>query len=254
MTAPKDSPKSAPNVAPDVAHDGVPMTEQPGQSGAGTAQVPVRPESVVYGRDRDVIPLLLAVHAIADPDVLDATHNRGVMWKGLKYRVTSNDVDPQYGTDLVSDCRAMGEVPDSSYDVVAFDPPHLPAHVASPGSSGIERHQYGLTEVGDYRQGDNVSPLFAPFLSEAKRVLRPDGIVIAKLADFVHNHRYQWSHVDFINAALAAGMTPCDVIIKADPCASNLKSSKWSRVYHFRRAHCYWIVVRRGTRCEGASR
>lgn len=209
-----------------------------------------RPESVVYGRDSVVIPLLLAVHAVPDPDILDATHNKGVMWKGLKYRVTSNDLDPEQSCDYTQDCRDMHLIPDASYDVVAFDPPHLPAHIASPNSSGIERSQYGLNAEGDYRQGDNISPLFAPFLREAKRVLRPEGIVIAKLADFIHNHRYQWSHVEFINAAIAEGMTPCDAIIKADPCASNLKSSKWENVLHFRRAHCYWIVVRTGKRCE----
>ena len=215
---------------------------------------PIRPESVVYGRDRDVIPHLLAVHAVPDPDILDVTHNKGVMWKGLKYQVTSSDIDPMMDCDFTTDCRDLHMVPDASYDVVAFDPPHLPAHIASPNSSGIERAQYGLTEHGDYRQGDNVSPLFAPFLVEALRVLRPNGIVIAKLADFVHNHRYQWSHVDFINAVEATeGLVACDVIVKADPCASNLKSSKWEKVKHFRRAHCYWIVVRKG-RCERPER
>ncbi len=209
-----------------------------------------RPESIVHGRDKDVIPTLLEVHGTLDPDILDATHNKGVMWKGLKYRVTSSDVDATMDCDLTQDCRDMHLVPDASYDVVAFDPPHLPAHVASTNSSGIERSQYGLTEHGDYRQGDNISPLFGPFLAEAKRVLRPNGIIIAKLADFVHNHRYQWSHVDFINAVDATdGLVACDVIIKADPCAANLKSSKWINVKHFRRAHTYWIVVRKG-RCE----
>jgi SAM-dependent methyltransferase len=207
-----------------------------------------RPLSIVNGRDKDVIPLLLQVHAPEAPRILDATHNRGVMWKGLPYAVTSLDIAAEYEPDCVADCRAM-PLADASFDVIAFDPPHLPAAVATAGSSGIQRTQYGLTQHGDYRQGDNVSPLFVPFLHEARRVLSPGGIVIAKLSDFVHNHRYQWSHVDFINAASAVGMTPCDVIIKADPCASNLKSSKWQNVRHFRRAHCYWIVVRNG-RCE----
>lgn len=208
----------------------------------------VRPESVVLGRDPDVIPFLLAVHATPDAAILDCCHNRGVMWKGSKLDITSMDIDPQYACDFIGDFRAM-PFADDSFDVVAFDPPHLPAAAASANSSGIERLQYGLTEHGDYRQGDNVSPAFAPFLVEAKRVLRPNGIVIAKIADLVHNHRYQWQHVDFINAAQAVGLTACDVIIKADPCAANLKSSKWENVRHFRRAHCYWIVVRNG-RCE----
>lgn len=212
-----------------------------------------RPLSVVNGRDRDVIPQLLDCHAVPEPDIVDVTYNRGVMWKGTGYSPYRVDVDREMSpeADLIADCRQL-PLADGSFDVIAFDPPHLPVAAASANSSGIERRQYGLTEVGDYRTGDHVAPLFEPFLCEARRVLRSQGIVIAKIADLVHNHRYQWQHVDFINAARAVGMTACDVVIKADPAASNLKSSKWQRVHHFRRAHCYWIVVRRDARCEGA--
>lgn len=208
-----------------------------------------RPESVVMGRDKDVIPSLLAVHAMPNPVILDACHNRGVMWKGTGYEPHKKlDIEPQTDDTERGDYMAM-PYDDETFDVVAFDPPHLPAHAASPGSSGIERHQYGLTEHGEHRQGDNVVPEFPLFLAEAKRVLRPNGIVIAKIADLVHNHRYQWQHVDFILAAREVGLSPCDAVVKADPCASNLKSSKWKNVRHFRRAHCFWIVVRKG-RCE----
>jgi SAM-dependent methyltransferase len=208
----------------------------------------VRPESVIRGKDRDVLPVLLGLHAVRDPEILDCTYNRGVMWKGLDYQPVTLDVDPQFGCDYTADFRHM-PFDDDSFDVIIFDPPHLPAAVASPGSSGLQRLQYGLTEHGDYRQGDDIADVFVPFLAEAYRVLRRDGVVLAKIADFVHNHRYQWSHVDFIQAARDVGMTPCDVVIKADPTAANLKSSKWVNVRHLRRAHCYWIVVRNG-RCE----
>lgn len=210
-----------------------------------------RPSSIVLGRDKDVIPILLDVHSITNPRIVDVTFNRGVMWKGTgltPYRVdVSREMSPD--ADVIADCRALPFAPDS-WDVVAFDPPHLPAASASARSSGIERAQYGLTAEGDYRQGDNINPLFQDFLREAQRVLSPDGIVIAKIADLVHNHRYQWQHVALINAAESIGMTVCDVIIKVDPAAGNLKSSKWERVNHFRRGHCYWLVVRPGKRCE----
>jgi len=87
-------------------------------------------------------------------------------------------------------------------------------------------------------------------IAEIAIVITRIGIVIAKIADFVHNHRYQWSHVAFINAVNEAGMTACDVVVKIDPAASNLKSSKWQNVKHFRRGHCYWIVVRNSLKCE----
>lgn len=212
-----------------------------------------RPTSVVNGRDRDVIPLLLDVHAVEEPRIIDVTHNKGVMWKGLDYSITKSDISREMSPDcdFEADCRSL-PVDDESFDVIVFDPPHLPTAAASVNSSGIQREAYGLTETGDYREGDNINPLFLDFLTEARRVLSRDGVVLAKIADLVHNHRYQWQHVAFINAAEAAGMTACDVVIKCDPAASNLKSSKWKNVNHLRRAHCYWIVVRRDGRCEGS--
>jgi len=207
-----------------------------------------RHRSVVMGRDRDVLPLLLDLHAAPAPEILDVTHNRGVMWKGTSYRPTTMDIDPTFDCDVTADFRAI-PFPGGSFDVVVFDPPHLPAAAASVGSSGIWRSRYGIVATGDYRQGDNVSPAFFDFLVEAKRVLRPDGIVLAKIADLVHNHSYQWQHVDFINAARATDLTPCDVVVKVDPSHANLASSKWTTVHHLRSAHTFWIVVRKG-RCE----
>lgn len=200
------------------------------------------------GRDRDVLPLLIGLHASPSPEILDVTHNNGVMWKGTPYRPTTMDIDPEFGCDVTADFRAI-PFPAATFDVVVFDPPHLPAAAASVGSSGIWRERYGITADGDYRQGDNVSPAFTDFFREAKRVLRADGIVLAKIADLVHNHTYQWQHVDFINAAKAAGLTACDVVVKVDPARANLASSKWASVHHLRSAHTFWIVVRKG-RCE----
>lgn len=209
-----------------------------------------RPTSVVYGRDHDVLPLLFMVHAPNAADILDCTYNKGVMWKKAPLAPTvTSDINNELEVDVHCDFRSTPFL-DDSFDVVVFDPPHLPAASASTNSSGIERHQYGLTEHGDYRQGNNISPAFVDFLSEAARILRPGGLVFAKVADLVHNHRYQWQHVDLINAANEVGMTPCDVVVKADPAAANLKSSKWQTVHHFRRAHCYWLVIRNGKRCE----
>lgn len=210
-----------------------------------------RPTSVVFGRDPQVITQIIETHAPADPRILDVTYNKGVMWKKTGYAPHRADISREMSpdADTIADCRDL-PFQDQSFDVIAFDPPHLPAAAASKNSSGIERAQYGLDGVHDYMQGDNIHPLFLPFLSEARRVVTTNGIIIVKIADLIHNHRYQWQHVALINAAHALGMTVCDLIIKADPAASNLKSSKWVNVHHFRRAHCYWLVIRPGSKCE----
>lgn len=211
-----------------------------------------RPLSFLEGRDNEVLPVVLSVHcANPNPLILDVTHNKGKMWAGLNYNVVRMDIDPQHleTIDLVADFTKL-PFASSSFDVIVFDPPHLPTHSASENSSRIWETQYGLTADDKLRSGDNVSPMFTPFLIEAKRVLKHDGIIIAKIADLTHNHRYQWQHIDFVLAAQSIGMTACDLLIKRDPCGGNMKSSKWTNVKHFRKAHCYFIIVRNGSRCE----
>ncbi len=217
-----------------------------------------RPLSVVIGGDPLALRRLLAIHAPLSPAILDCTYNRGVMWRGLDYPVVTMDIDPQWETEIVGDFRAI-PLPAASVDVIVFDPPHVPIASATAGVSQrgdmVEwRSRYGLTPDDDGRRGENVNPLFRPFLTEAARVLRRNGIVLAKLVDFVHNHRYQWQHVDFVQAAWDAGMTPCDLLLKVGDARGNLKSGRWEAVHHLRGAHTYWIVVRNGVRCEPAWR
>jgi hypothetical protein len=172
------------------------------------------------------------------------------MWKNSRYHPTTRmDIDPLLDVDVVGDFTNM-PFGDSEYDIIVFDPPHLPVAAASENSSKIWEKSYGITDNGIGREGDNVSSMFLPFLKEAERVLKKNGIVLAKIADIIHNHRYQWQQVDFVNAVRQTNMTPCDMMIKCDPNAGNLTSSKWNKIKHLRKSHCYWIVVRNSGRCE----
>lgn len=201
-----------------------------------------RPYSVVLGRDKDVLPLLFQVHSVSNPSILDCTYNKGRMWKGTPYEPVRMDIDPKYDLDVVGDFRKM-PFPDSSFDVIVFDPPFLPT---AAGNTTL----YTKFEVHNSDcHGDNVSELFLPFLEEAKRVLRDEGVVFGKIGDLVHNHKYQWQSVDFINSVKKVGLTPCDVIVKVDPSAGHIKDKRWVNVRHFRKKHVFWFVVRKG-KCE----
>ena len=225
---------------------------------SGTGVPPVRPYSGLMGTDPAALEVLLGLHAPVRPEILDCTFNAGKMWRGIRerWKPVTLDIDPSHRTDYVGDFRELSSVVGGrKFDVIVFDPPHLPTASASPGSSGIWREQYGLTAgEGTGRDGDNVSQLFRPFFREARKVLRPDGVALCKIVDMVHNHRYQWQHVDMILAAQAEGMTACDMMVKIDPCGGNLKSSLWKNVHHLRRNHCFWLVARNGQRCERRGR
>ena len=143
-------------------------------------------------------------------------------------------------------------LPDGSVDAIIFDPPHLPQASASPASLEQYVRDYGLV-IGEKAES-GPAMRFHQFLLEAHRLLVSDGVVLAKLKDYVHNHRYQWTLTAWVNAVRQVdGLTPCDLIIKRDPAGGNLKSGRWKTAHHVRNVHCWWAVVRKG-RCEARKR
>ena len=98
------------------------------------------------------------------------------------------------------------------------------------------------------KTGYNFTHLYPPFLAEAYRVLKPEGILLCKIADYVHGHRFQWAHVEVIQAAVARGFCACDCIIKVRK--GPIIDPKWKAAHHARRHHCYWLVFRKSRKCE----
>lgn len=207
--------------------------------------------SIIDGSDGECIDTLMEIHSSYLEDViLDVTFNEGKMWKKSRYYPNYRmDINSSYPVNL---CASYDKLPfaDNSFTAIFYDPPHLPNHADSVHSSKIWKKTYGLSTENIYGNGDNVSSGFMPFLLEAKRVLKKHGLILCKIADLNHNHKYQWQHVDFIRYVQEVGMTPCDMIIKTSPSSGRLTSSKWENVYHVRKSHSYWICVRNSDRCE----
>lgn len=207
-----------------------------------------RLESVWIGKDNGLLDAMFDFYAPDAERVIDVCCNARRMWNGSRWaaKVEYRDRDPAMNPDRVVEWHAMPDA-DGTVDVLVYDPPHLPDSAASPLSLAQYGRDYGL---GKGVKADNVGEPHAPFLAEARRVLKPDGLIFAKIKDYVHNHRYQWN-LELFNAAVReAGMTPCDLIIKRDPCGGNLKSGRWQQALHAKNTHCYWAVVRNSARCE----
>ena len=204
--------------------------------------------SVWEGTDGDLLESMFAFYAsIPVEPILDATYNTGRFWKGSKRNVVSMDIDPQHKPMIVGDNRVMAGVKDASYGVVVYDPPHV-------GPQGRDKSKkrfdvdFGATVECGSDQNWNLSYLYPDFLKQAKRVLKPDGLLLAKITDIVNNHESKWAHLDFMTMARDAGFTVCDLIIKVRK--GPMVSTKWKRAYHARKRHCFWIVCRNGDECE----
>lgn len=211
-------------------------------------EVTNRPSSVVFGRDPEVLQAMLDFYAAPGAEIFDVTAGARRMWKGVKWDgpIRFLDIDPSTKPDVVGDFRQL-PIREKSVDVLVFDPPHLPAAAASPKSLKRFAKSEGLAFAP---KENDISSYFVPFLKSAAYVLRQDGLIFAKLSDYVHNHKHRWMLVRFIESVWETpGLTPCDLIVKRDPAAGRLRSGRWVKTHHVRNAHCWWIVVRKGG-CE----
>jgi len=202
--------------------------------------------SVWFGDDSELLDKMLRFYPRKKAQrILDATVNRGRFWRGLSWNVVGLDINPAHSPTVVGDNTAM-PFDDGSFDVVVYDPPHIPNQGKDRSKDFNKR--FGLTLKSPKEEGYSFSFMYPSFAAEAYRVLRPEGILLCKIADYVHGHRYQWAHLDFIEAARKVGFCPCDCIIKVR--SGPIVDPRWKTAHHARRQHCYWLVFRKSKRCE----
>lgn len=219
-------------------------------SSQSTAKEYAALSSVWEGSDGELLDAMLRFYPSIEPHpILDATYNTGRIWRGSEWagRVVSMDIDPQHDPQIVADNREMNGVRANRFGVVVYDPPHV-------GPQGRDKSvkrfdaDFGATMACGKEHGWTLSYLYPPFLRQAQRVLKPEGLLLAKITDMVNSHRSRWAHVDFIRMAEDAGFTVCDLIVKVRN--GPMLSSKWKTAHHARKRHCFWIICRSGPNCE----
>ena len=204
--------------------------------------------SVWEGNDSDLLETMLKFYSVIDPDpILDATFNTGRIWGKTTRRIVSMDIDSRYQPDIVADNREMPGVADGSFAVVVYDPPHVGPQGRDKSSKRFDV-DFGATVECGKPHNWSLSYLYPPFLEQAFRVLKPDGLLLAKIADMVNNHRARWPHCDFMAMAQESGFTVCDLIVKVR--TGPMRSTRWEQAHHARKRHCFWIICRKSERCE----
>lgn len=202
--------------------------------------------SVWYGEDAELLERMLSFYPRRSPRcVLDATVNGGRFWRESKRKIVGVDIEASHRPTIVADNSSM-PFRDGSFEVIVYDPPHIP-------NQGRDKQKdfhmrFGLGDKSPKEKGYTFTHTFPPFVREAYRVLRSEGILLAKITDYVHHHRYQWAHVELVRAARDAGFRACDCIIKIRK--GPIIDPKWKLAHHSRRQHCYWLVFRKSEKCE----
>jgi len=203
-------------------------------------------ESIWEGEDAELLERLLQFYPRKSPRrILDATVNGGRFWRGSKRTVVGIDIESAHKPGIVADNTRM-PFADAFFDVVVYDPPHIPNQGKDKQKDFNSR--FGLGVKSTKERGYAFTHTFPPFVAEAYRVLKDEGLLFAKIADYVHDHCYQWAHAELMQAGRDAGFVPCDCIIKIRK--GPIIDPKWKVAHHSRRRHCYWLIFRKSEACE----
>ena len=84
--------------------------------------------SVWNGDDAELLERILDFYPRREPElILDATVNGGRFWRGSGRPVLGMDIDAKHRPAVLGDNTVM-PFADESFDVVVYDPPHIPNH------------------------------------------------------------------------------------------------------------------------------
>src|SRR5216117_1893113 len=198
-------------------------------------------ESIWEGEDAELLERLLQFYPRKSPRrILDATVNGGRFWRGSKRTVVGIDIESAHKPGIVADNTRM-PFADAFFDVVVYDPPHIPNQGKDKQKDFNTR--FGLGGRSPKENAYTFTHLYPPFLSEAYRILISEGVLFCKIADYVHHHQYQWAHIELIQAATLVGFRPCDCIIKTR--TAPIVDPRWKVAHHSRRQHSYWLIFRK---------
>lgn len=142
-------------------------------------------------------------HLTLDDYTLDPTFGRGVWWQRWRpHRLEAHDATLD-GVDF-------RELPyaDGTFDAVAFDPPYV--SVGGRATTGIaEMHdRYGLTDAPTSPKA--LQAMIDGGLCEARRVVKPRGVVLVKCADYVSSGQiWPGTHLT-LDCAFALGLRLVD--------------------------------------------
>lgn len=201
--------------------------------------------SAYVATNADVFEKVLSLHVKKGAKIADVTFGQGVFWRKVpkgRYHVFPSDI--QTGID----CRAL-PYEDCSFDCVVLDPPYMEglfrrstSHLAGAGTHSAFREYYsnGAETAGGPKYHAAVLDLYFRAGKEAYRVLRPEGVLIAKCQDEVSANTQRLTHVEIIQEYEKLGFYTKDLFVVVRPNRPAVSRTKGQ--VHARKNHSYFLV------------
>jgi hypothetical protein len=185
----------------------------------------------IYTNQGELLEALVSLHCPAGFEC-DITYGNGSFYKHTQEPALKFDIDPQR-EDVTAACSTALPLAAHSVKSVVFDPPFLTyvrAGRTGNGSMIMSRRFAG------YWRYDELEAHYVNTLKEVKRILSPNGILVFKCQDIVHNHRLHCTHANVIFWATNQGLRLKDLFVLAAthrmPSPNRAGKQKHARIFH----------------------
>jgi len=192
----------------------------------------------VYEDQHDILDAIRTLHCPEGFEA-DLTFGNGSFWKRQPRPKYCFDVTPLHEGVVQADSRLL-PLPACSLNNMVFDPPFL-TYVRK----GREHNsKVAMTSrFGGYYRYDELEDHYRDTLSECYRVLKPNGKLVFKCQDIVHNHRLHCTHARVIWMAEIEGFRLADLFVLT--ARHRMPSPQRGIQRHARVFHSYFLVLER---------
>lgn len=173
---------------------------------------------------------------------LDPCFSIGSFYKknGIKQPKYKFDINPQARGVIMSDADNL-PIEGGTIKSIMFDPPFLSSsgesHENSNDNSNIIAKRFSV-----FKNMNELWNWYIRCMTEYKRILKPDGVLVFKNQDTVSSAKQYFSHCFIMNEAVKLGFYPKDMFILL--AKNRIIGGNHDIQQHARKFHCYyWVFI-----------
>ena len=199
-------------------------------------------KSISYDQG-EIIKNILQLHTKNHKIDCDATYSKGVFYDktGIEKPKYKFDIVPAADDVVMADSREL-PLENNSLECMIFDPPFLAT--TGPSLKSVDGNNKINKRFGVYPSETELHRFYIDSLTEARRVLKENGILIFKCQDKVSSGTQYMSHVFIMNEAVKSGFYPKDLFVLL---SKNRIVADWQikNQKNARKFHCYFWVFQK---------